>query len=75
MQDGGEADGAGLVPPGVVRIEGGEFAWDEEAEKSTLRGVELFASPGTLTMVRWGQATGGPSWGGGGGERIVNQVP
>lgn len=50
-EDGGEAKGSGQVEAGVVHIEGGEFLWDEEAEKLTLRDINIQALPGTLTMV------------------------
>ncbi|GFH14107.1 ABC transporter, multidrug resistance associated protein, partial [Haematococcus lacustris] len=38
-------------PVGVVRIQDGEFSWDDKTEKSTLRGISFEAKPGTLTMV------------------------
>ncbi|KAG1666954.1 hypothetical protein FOA52_004237 [Chlamydomonas sp. UWO 241] len=36
---------------GEIRIRGGEFSWDESAEKPSLTGVELSAKAGSLTMV------------------------
>lgn len=36
---------------GVVKVQDGEFTWDEAAEKSTLTGINIEAKPGSLTMI------------------------
>jgi tRNA A37 threonylcarbamoyladenosine modification protein TsaB len=41
-------------PVGVVEVKEGEFAWGETQTRSTLRGINLRAGPGSLTMVRVG---------------------
>ena len=46
-QEAGEAP----TPRGHVVIKDGEFTWDEAQEKSALRGINIAATPGTLTMV------------------------
>jgi hypothetical protein len=38
-------------PVGVVEVKDGEFSWDETQTKSTLKGVNFSAKPGSLTMV------------------------
>lgn len=45
--------------PGDVAITDGEFTWDTKAEKSTLRGVNFSAKPGSLTMVGCATLRGG----------------